>query len=375
MNNIIEYYVYTPTQLERFNRAARTFEEMTKDPFLQRYMKPAFQNLNDEIIGSFTRVLTPELSTPFARVDLDRNVVTYFTSKEKMLRKMKNDKLIYVSTAIGNPIDKAGFLKEIHVDEHMKPTDDYFEYQQEKFNYKKILGLQNTKQMLKEQLGDFVPNNKFHQHHTIVATSRALDPFLTKLRHKMGSVYPEDEEYRHVFVQGLLTGDLWYQQPILEFEFGKLPLILSVPAPSMVPDTINMLADPQRIRLEIWEDHQFKHLPNNELLGVFSSYSDAKEKQTLVLTPQTENEHFYTTMITVSLKKQESTMVKMKQVTIQLEFGTPIKADLNDNNELQTLYTVANNQIVGHPAKHSGVYLYPVNLQKPANVADTDEKE
>lgn len=375
MNNIIEYYVYTPTQLERFNRAARTFEEMTKDPFLQRYMKPAFKNLNDEIIGSFTRVLTPDLSTPFARVDLDRNVVTYFTTKEKMLRKMKNDKLIYVSTAVNDPIDKDAFLKAIHVDEHFKPIDDDFTYQQDKFNYKKILGLQNTKTLLKEQLGDFIPDNRFHQHHTIVATSRALDPFISKLHHKMGSVYPDDPEYRHVFIQSLLTGDLWYQQPILEFEYDKRPLLLSVPAPSMVPETIDMLADPKRIRLEIWEDHQFKHLANNELLGVFSSYSDATENQTLVLNPQTQSEFFYTTSITISLRKQSKTHVDIKQVLINLEFGTPLKADLNAENELQTIYTINNrNQIVAHPAKHSGIYLYPVALEKPSNVADESKK-
>lgn len=371
--SVIQYWSYTPTQYQQYLKAAKAIDELLNDDYLKNAIPQELRNKNG-YRGLLVDILTPQIAKPFAVVDLDERTVFWAQRKETIYKRLKNKNLILTSDAANAAqMSLESVLTALHVDKHLQPTDDYFEYQQSRIDFKQMLNVESTQTKLNKQY----PELNFKDVYTLTVTDTLLEPLITDVHRKLGHLFPKDEELQVAFIRTLFNTTLKYRVSFMEFNKHCMPTI-QVPAPNMIVNMLNFfLADDGRFRLELWHNHHFERITAKDVWDLIASHANDKNIIPFVKLDDLDNQKIYHYQTTLELKKLtrdangEESIDSSDDVNFAMNSGHPAKLD--KNNQMTELYQYDDDgHLVVKNVKNSGIYL--VDLDQPHSI-DIESKK
>lgn len=355
--NELEYWAYTPTQYEKYLTTIKAANKLINDKYLANSLNPALKK-NEGLKGLLVDILTPQLAKPFAAVDLDNHQVFWLQRKESLYKRLNTENLIITSNAANaSQMSLESLLKALHVDNELKPVDDYFEYDQARFDFKQMLNVESMQSILSRQY----PELDFSKLYTVTVTDTLFDPLITRVHRVLGKYYPKDEELQVALIRLLFDTSLVYRVSLMEFNPNCMTTI-QVPAPNMIPHVLSEYLNPGRYRLELWHNHQFKRIDRKDLFDIIREHKNAENIIPFIKEPGADIRHYQTQMELKYINPKTQKPELDESINFAINSGHPAKLD--EHGQMLELYGYdEDHRLIVKPVKNSGVYL--IDLDRP----------
>lgn len=206
-----------------------------------------------------------------------------------------------------------------------------------------------------------IPELNFDEHYTITITSKLLTPYLRKLHHVLGSLYPRDPEYERIFINTLFDQRIPFKVPFIELDQNTLPLVYT-PAPNLVNRVLINYTDPKNFTLELWHDHQFKKINNQTFWDILLEHQTDQLPKILNADPSL---HYYKQQSSITFIDKQTNQKYDKPLTLITCTSNP--TILAKDHQMTRIYDYdkKGNLTYQDNVKNSQCYANEINVIKP----------